>query len=93
MDAPLQPDLSHLVFISASRRPYGAFGKGLPLQIYDLSYERFTRISSEARKLLNSSICRWDPSCSNSIKCNLPSTFSRQQDQKPYTVRRTPRGL
>lgn len=79
-------DLSHLgLYYREYRRLMAHWKKVLPIQIYDLSYERFTAdFEGEARKLIEFIGLPWDPAC---LKFNEAEstvrTFSRQQVRNP----------
>jgi tetratricopeptide (TPR) repeat protein len=79
-------DLSRLgLYYREYRRLMEHWKKVLPMQIYDLSYERFTAdFEGEARKLIEFIGLPWDPAC---LKFNEAEstvrTFSRQQVRNP----------
>jgi tetratricopeptide (TPR) repeat protein len=83
---PYSRDLSHLgLYYREYRRLMAHWKKVLPMQIYDLSYERFTAdFEGEARKLIDFIGLPWDPAC---LKFNEAEstirTFSRQQVRNP----------
>jgi tetratricopeptide (TPR) repeat protein len=83
---PYSRNLSNLgLYYREYHRLMAHWRKVLPMQIYDLSYERLTAaFESEARKLIEFIGLSWDPAC---LKFNETEstvrTFSRQQVRNP----------
>ncbi len=79
-------DLTHLgLYYREYRRLMEHWKKVLPLQIYDLSYERLTAdFEGESRRLIDFLGLPWDPACLNFHEAeSTVRTFSQQQVRNP----------
>lgn len=83
---PYSRDLTHLgLYYREYRRLMEHWKKVLPLEIHELSYERFTAdFEGESRKLIEFLGLPWDPACLQFHEAeSTVRTFSKQQVRSP----------
>ncbi len=83
---PYSRDLTHLgLYYREYRRLMEHWKKVLPLEIYELSYERLTAdFEGESRKLIDFIGLPWDPACLQFHEAeSTVRTFSKQQVRNP----------